>query len=396
MKFTEPIEIRGLRFKHRITMSAMTSSRAEENGAASEWSRAHYTARARGGAAVCFSEATYVNQEGKGFPSQLASHEDYIIPGLKALSEAVEAAGAHLAIQIFHAGRTALSSVTGMPIAAPSPIKHPKNDELPRALSTREVKDTVRAFGESARRVREAGVKMLEIHGATWYLIQQFFSPASNKRSDEYGGSLEKRMRFPLEVARAVRENAGDEMVISYRTGLLEPWEDGFTIEDTLALAAALEEAGIDIIHCSRNARNGVPVEPELYDPAFGKLRKKVKLALIANGRSFEPSRVQEYMDMGADLVAVGRAMLADPDYAAKALAGRGEEIVACIQCRPCVYMRDSRCPDDAYPGGVPEGIKPSLEAASKMKTGGYAPTEKKRANLDDPVDEAPEGSAVS
>ncbi|MBT3820315.1 MAG: NADH:flavin oxidoreductase, partial [Nitrospinaceae bacterium] len=299
MKFTEPIEIRGLRIKHRITMSAMTSSRAEENGVASVWSHAHYTARARGGAAVCFSEATYVNQEGKGFPSQLASHDDYIVPGLKELAEAVEAAGAPLAVQIFHAGRTALSAVTGMPIAGPSPIKHPKNDELPRELSTQEVKDTVRAFGESARRVREAGVKMLEIHGATWYLIQQFFSSSSNKRTDEYGGSLERRMRFPVEVARAVRENAGEDMVISYRTGLLEPWEEGFTIEDTLALAAALEEAGMDIIHCSRNARNGVAVEPEFYNPAFDRLRKKVKLALIANGRSFEPSRVQEYLDMG-------------------------------------------------------------------------------------------------
>jgi 2,4-dienoyl-CoA reductase-like NADH-dependent reductase (Old Yellow Enzyme family) len=377
-------------------MSAMTSSRAEENGVASVWSHAHYTARARGGAAVCFSEATYVNQEGKGFPSQLASHDDYIVPGLKELAEAVEAAGAPLAVQIFHAGRTALSAVTGMPIAGPSPIKHPKNDELPRELSTQEVKDTVRAFGESARRVREAGVKMLEIHGATWYLIQQFFSSSSNKRTDEYGGSLERRMRFPVEVARAVRENAGEDMVISYRTGLLEPWEEGFTIEDTLALAAALEEAGMDIIHCSRNARNGVAVEPEFYNPAFDRLRKKVKLALIANGRSFEPSRVQEYLDMGADLVAVGRAMLTDPDYAGKALAGRDEEILTCIQCRPCIYMRDSRCPDDAYPGGEPDGIKPSLEAASKMKTGGYAPTEKKRVNLDDPVDEAPGGSAVS
>jgi 2,4-dienoyl-CoA reductase-like NADH-dependent reductase (Old Yellow Enzyme family) len=376
-------------------MSAMTSSRAEENGVASIWSRAHYTARARGGAAVCFSEATYVNQEGKGFKSQLASHDDYIIPGLKALAEVVEASGAPLAVQIFHAGRTALSAVTGMSIAAPSPIKHPKNDELPRELSTQEVKDTVRAFGESARRVREAGVKMIEIHGATWYLIQQFFSPSSNKRTDEYGGSLENRMRFPIEVARAVRVNAGEGMVISYRTGLLEPWKEGFTVEDTLALAAALEEAGMDIIHCSRNARNGVPVVPDLYNPAFIQLRKKVNLALIANGASFEPSRVQAYLDMGADLVGVGRAMLADPDYAAKALAGRDEDIVGCIQCRPCIYMRDSRCPDDAYPGGVPEGIKPSLDEASKMKTGGYAPTEKKRVNLDDPVDEAPGGSAV-
>lgn len=396
MKFKEPIEIRGLRIKHRIAMSAMTSSRAEEDGAASEWSRAHYTARARGGAAICFTEATYVNREGKGFPCQLGSHDDALIPGLKRLAGEVEAAGTHLAAQIFHAGRTALSAVTGMPIAAPSPIKHPVSDEMPRELSTREVKETVRAFGEAARRVSEAGIKMLEIHGGTWYLIQQFFSPVSNRRTDEWGGSLENRMRFPLEVARAVREGAGDEMVISYRTCLLEPWEGGFTVEDTLALAAGLEEADIDLIHCSRNARNGVPVEPEFYNPAFERLGKKTGLALIANGASFDPGRIEAYMDIGADIVAVGRAMLADPDYASKAMADRGEEIVRCVRCRPCTYMTDSRCPDEVYPAGVPESLGESLEAASRMKTGGYAPTQKKRVNLDDPVDEEPEGSAVS
>ncbi len=396
MKFTEPIEIRGLRIKHRIAMSAMTSSRAEEDGTASEWSSAHYTARARGGAAICFTEATYINQQGKGFPNQLGTHDDALIPGLARLTTEVEAAGAILAVQIFHAGRTALSAVTGMPIAAPSAIKHPVSDEMPRELSTREVKDTVRAYGEAARRVREAGVRMLEIHGATWYLLQQFFSPVSNQRTDEYGGSLEKRMRFPLEVARAVREGAGEDMVISYRACLLEPWEGGFTIEDTLALAPGLEEAGMDIMHCSRNARNGVPVVPDLYNPAFERLGKTVGLSLIANGASFEPARVEAYMDLGADFVAVGRAMLADPDYASKALSGRGGEIVRCIECRPCTYMTDSRCPDDAYPDGVPGSLSEILEVASRMKTGGYAPTQKKRVNLDDPVDEEPEGSAVS
>lgn len=223
LKFTEPLEVRGLRIKNRMVMSAMTTSRAEESGAPSKWTHAHYNARAKGGAAVCFTEATYINQEGKGFPNQLGSCDDALIPGLKALIEDVESNGAPLGIQIFHAGRTALSSITGMPIAGPSPIKHPTEDEVPRELSGQEVKDTVRAYGEAARRVREAGGKIIEVHGATWYLLQQFFSPASNERTDSYGGSLEKRMRFPLEVMEAVRRAVGDEMVVSYRLGLLEP-----------------------------------------------------------------------------------------------------------------------------------------------------------------------------
>ena len=395
-KFTEPIEIRGHRIRHRILMSAMTTSRAEENGAPSKWTHAHYTERARGGAAICFTEATYVNQEGKGFPDQLGTHDDAYVPALRRLVENVDAAGAPLGIQLFHAGRTALSAITGMPIVGPSPINHPTEEEEPRELSTQEAKEAARAYGEAARRAREAGARVVEIHGATWYLCQQFFSPASNKRTDAYGGSLEKRMRFPLEVAEAVRRALGEEVILSYRMGLLEPWEDGFRIEDTLALAPALVEAGVDILHCSRNARVGVPVIPDLYNTAFARLRGWVKVPLIANGAAFDPERVQGYLDMGADFVAVARGMLTDPHYAAKATSGRSGEIIRCIECKPCTYMRDSRCPDEAYPDGVPESMGVILDVAAGMKEGGYAPTAKKRARSDDPVEDQPEGSSIS
>ncbi|MFQ5912146.1 MAG: tRNA-dihydrouridine synthase [Nitrospinota bacterium] len=395
-KHTDPIEVRGLRLKNRILMSAMTTSRANEDGTPSPWSHAHYAERARGGAALCFTEATHINQEGKGFPDQLGSHDDALIPHLRRLAEDVRAAGAPLGLQLFHAGRTALSSITGMPIVGPSPIPHPTEEEIPRELSTKEAKAAVAAYGEAGRRAREAGIQVVEIHGATWYLCQQFFSPASNQRRDEYGGSLENRMRFPLEVARAVRAAAGEEMVISYRLGLLEPWEDGFTIEDTLALAPALVEAGVDILHCSRNARVGVPVPPDLYNPAFRRLRKAVKAPITANGAAFDRGRVEQYMELGADFVAVARGMLADPHYAAKIVSGRESEVIGCIECRPCMYMHDSRCPDDAYPNGIPDSMKTILDAASKMKPGGYAPTAKKRARSDDDVGEEPIGSAVS
>lgn len=396
-EFTDPIEIRGLRIKNRILMSAMTTSRANGDGSPSPWSFAHYTERARGGAAICFTEATHVNQEGKGFPDQLGSCDDSLVPELKRLAEAVRAAGAPLGLQLFHAGRTALREITGMPIVGPSPIAHPTEDEVPRELTTQEVGDAVKAYGQAARRAREAGIDVVEIHGATWYLCQQFFSPASNQRTDEYGGSLENRMRFPLEVARAVREAAGPDMVLSYRLGLLEPWDKGFTIEDTLALAPALVDAGVDILHCSRNARVGVPVMPDLYNPAFQQLRKTVAVPIIANGAAFDTGRIESYLKMGADFVAVARGMLSDPQYAQKAIAGKSGDIIRCIECRPCTYMRDSRCPDEAYPNGTPpESMKASLEVASAMKGGGYAPTAKKRASSDDPVDEEPEGSAIS
>lgn len=396
-KFTDPIEVRGLQLKNRVLMSAMTTSRANANGSPSPWLFAHYTERARGGASICFTEATHINQEGKGFPDQLGSHDDAIVPELKQLAQEVRSAGAPLGLQLFHAGRTALSEITGIPIVGPSPIAHPTEDEVPRELTTQEVKDTIKMFGQAARRAREAEIEVIEIHGATWYLCQQFFSPASNQRNDEYGGSLENRMRFPLEVTSAVREAVGSDMVISYRLGLLEPWEDGFTIEDTLALAPALVDAGVDMLHCSRNARVGIPVVPELYSPAFQRLRHTVSIPLIANGAAFDPDRIQDYMEMGADFVAVGRGMLSDPHYAQKAIAGEPENIIRCIECRPCIYMQDSKCPDDAYPDGVlPESMETIVDIASKMKGGGYAPTAKKRARSDDTVGEESEGSAIS
>ncbi len=395
-KFTDPIEVRGLRVKNRILMSAMTTSRAEEDGAPSAWSRAHYEARARGGAAVCFTEATYVNQEGKGFPNQLGTHEDALIEPLGALIRAVEAAGAPLAVQLYHAGRTALGAITGMEPVGPSSIPHPTEDEVPREMSEAEIGAAVRAYGEAARRARAAGARFLEIHGATWYLCQQFFSPASNRRTDGYGGTLEGRMRFPLEVARAVREAAGDEVVLSYRLGLLEPFENGFTVEDTLALAPALVEAGVDVLHCSRNARVGLPVGPDLYNPAFARLRAAVDVPLVANGAAFEPERAQAYLDAGADFVGVGRAMLTDPDYASKAIAGRGAEILRCVECKPCAYMTQSRCPDEAYPGGVPASMREILKIASSMAGGGYAPTAKKCLTKDAPVEAQPGESSIS
>ena len=153
-KFTDPIEIRGLRLKNRILMSAMTTSRANEDGSPSAWTLAHYTERARGGAAVCFTEATHVHPEGKGFPDQLGSDNDAHVPALRRLAAEVRAAGAPLGLQLFHAGRTALSAITGTPGVGPSPIPHPTEDEVPRELSTQEVKAAAAAYGEAARRAR--------------------------------------------------------------------------------------------------------------------------------------------------------------------------------------------------------------------------------------------------
>ena len=394
--FTDPIEIRGLSIKHRVVMSAMTTSRAEPDGSPSAWSHAHYTERARGGAAVVFTEATYVNQEGKGFPDQLGTHDDALVPALARLVADVRGAGAPIGFQLFHAGRTALSSITGMSIVGPSPIPHPTEEGVPRELSKEDVKRTVQAYGEAARRAREAGAPLVEIHGATWYLCQQFFSPASNHRADEYGGTLANRIRFPLEVADAVRRAVGEDVVVGYRLGLLEPWEGGFTIDDTLALAPQLVEAGVDLFHCSRNARVGVPVVPALYNPAFARLRERVRVPLIANGAAFTPDRIAAYMEMGADFVAVARGMLADPHYATKAVGGTSADIIRCIECKPCTYMRDSQCPPEAYPHGVPDAMRHILMVAAKMRPGGYAPTAKKRARSDDPIAAQPDGSAVS
>ncbi|MFQ5895035.1 MAG: tRNA-dihydrouridine synthase [Nitrospinota bacterium] len=372
-RFAEPFTVSGLRLRNRLAMSPMTNSRANEDGSPSEWSFAHYRARARGGTGLVMTEAAHISGQGQGFPRQLGAHRDDHIPKLRPLVEAVHAEGAAFACQLYHGGRTTSSGLTGEPIVAPSPIPHPGSEEVPRELATEEVGAIAREFGGAARRAKEAGFDAVEVHGGTRYLLQQFLSPTTNRRRDRYGGSLGKRICFPREVVRAIRDGVGPDYPVLYRHVAMETFEGGYGVEDSIALLLALRDEGLSLIHLSRNCQVQTPMPPERYLPAALAIREATGLPVMANGWVTSPEKAEAYLEAGLDAVSVARGMLADPEFARKAVEGRWGEIIECVHCQGgCTYMRDSRCPDEVYAGQGPPASLAEVLAAAGDGVGGY------------------------
>jgi 2,4-dienoyl-CoA reductase-like NADH-dependent reductase (Old Yellow Enzyme family)/thioredoxin reductase len=275
---------------------------------------------------------------------------DEHISGLKRLVQAVHAAAGKMVIQINHAGRQTLSSVTGMPIVGPSPIPVPSTPapsaaNVPHELSLAEIQQVIEAFCAAARRVKEAGADGLELHMAHGYLICSFLSPFSNKRTDLYGGSVERRARFAVEVLRSVRLQVGPDYPVICRLSGDEYVEGGLKIEDTIQIAKILEKEGADALHISAcNAASGYLNHPPYYvqEGVFVHLAKAVKsvvgIPVIAVGRIKNPVMADRIIGEGsADLVSMGRALLADPHLPMKAREGRFDEITPCISCNRCI-----------------------------------------------------------
>lgn len=338
---TSPIKIGNLELKNRMIMAPMVANYAYEDGSVSERLRAYHVRRAKGGVALITVEASYVHPSGKGFQNEVGIYSDRLIPGLRSLVDAVHSHGARISVQLFHAGRQTKSSVTGQPIVAPSPVADPTEPEIPRELSKDEIANLVKAFGEAARRAKEAGFDAVEVHGAHGYLLNQFLSPYSNKRTDEYGGSLENRMRFPLEVVRAVREAVGSDFPIVYRMSADEKVPGGLTLDETRIVAQRLEKEGVNAIHVSAGVYTSAPwiIQPMalprgcLADLAQG-IKSAVKIPVIAVGRINDPEVAEKILaERKADIVAFGRQLLADPDTPQKIMEGKVDQIRRCIAC---------------------------------------------------------------
>ncbi|TCO67480.1 FAD-dependent oxidoreductase [Caldanaerobacter subterraneus] len=342
-KLLEPIQIGSMKLRNRIIMPPMVTNYAAEDGAVTERFKAYHQTRAKGGVGLIIVEATYIHPGGKGFQNQLGIYKDELISGLKELTEAVHKYGAKIAVQLYHAGRQTTLKVTGMQVVAPSPIPCPVKQEKPKELSVDEIKELIEAFGQAARRAKEAGFDAVEIHGAHGYLINQFLSPYSNKRTDEYGGSFENRMRFPLEVVRRVREEVGPDFPIIYRMSAEEYVPGGLTIEDTKIFAQKLVEEGIDALHISGGVyeSSAMIIQPAaipqgcfVENAAAIKKAINSKVPVIVVGRIKDPIMAEQIIREGkADLVSMGRALLADPELPRKVSEGKIEEIRKCIGC---------------------------------------------------------------
>ncbi|HBT47713.1 MAG TPA: NADH:flavin oxidoreductase [Peptococcaceae bacterium] len=342
-----PVKIGLLELKNRMVMAPMVTNYAYHDGSVTERLVAYHAERARGGVGMIIVEASYVHPSGKGFPNQLGIYSDRLIPGLRRLVDAVHAHGAKIAVQLYHGGRQTRSAVTGQPIVAPSPIPDPTVGETPRELTREEIGELVEAFAAAALRAKRAGFDAVEIHGAHGYLLNQFLSPYSNKRRDEYGGPLENRMRFLLEVVRAVRRAVGAQYPLLYRLSADEKVPGGLTLEETRLFARRLEEEGIAALHVSAGVYETAfwIIQPMylprgcLADLAQG-IKSAVKIPVIGVGRINDPQVAEGILAAGkADLIAFGRELLTDPEMPCKAVEGRLDEVRRCIACcQACIH----------------------------------------------------------
>ena len=338
-----PGKIGMLETKNRLVMPPMVLNYADEMGHVTPKYLAHIERVARGGVGIIVLEASFIRPDGRGFAKELGLHAEDAIPGLGQLVEAAHAQGAVIGTQLFHAGRQTSSKITGMQPIAPSPIPDSTINEMPRAISIEEIKDLIEAYSQAARRSKEAGFDFVEIHGAHGYLITQFLSPFSNTRDDEYGGSDEKRMRFAIEVVGAVREAVGSGFPVIFRISADEMVPNGLTLEDSANISKKLEELGVNAMHVSsgnyESFSRGYMIAPMsmpdgLEVPFAEWIKSSVGIPVIAVGKIRSPALADDIIRTGkADFIAIGRSLLADPDWPKKAQEGRMEQIRYCIAC---------------------------------------------------------------
>lgn len=324
----------GVSLKNRIAMAPMTHSSSNEDGTVSDAELSYYARRA-GGVGMVITACTHVIQNGIGFRSQFASDRDEMIPSLRRLASTIQAKGAKAVLQIFHAGRLSTPKVNDDIVSASAVAAERAGSVIPRELGESEIEEIVRAYGEATRRAIEAGFDGVELHGANGYLIQQFFSPHSNRRNDKWGGTLEKRMTFPLalvdEVQRVVRDHAKAPFIVGYRLSPEEPETPGITMSDTLALVDVLADKGLDYLHISVNdfwstPRRGVEDDSksriELIQEKVG-----TRVPVIGVGAIHTADDALRALQTGVPLIALGREIIVDPDWIEKITAGREADI---------------------------------------------------------------------
>lgn len=322
----------GVELRNRYVLAPMTTYSANPDDTASNEELAYYEERSYGVGAV-ITACTYVIANGKGFPGQFAGHTDDYMDSLRSVAQAIHKGGAKAILQIYHGGRQSPRELVpnGDVVSASDTIA--ADGGKARALTVEEIKEIVKAFGETTRRAIEAGYDGVEIHGANTYLLQQFFSGFTNKRTDEYGGTLEKRMRFPLEVVaevnRVKQQYADDSFIVGYRFSPEEPEEDGITLDDTVQLVDRLTKEPLDYLHISQMDFRSIARRYEGEKENRIKIIKRVidgRIPLIGVGSIYSEKDALEAMETGAELLALGRELLIEPHWVEKIAAG--EEVI--------------------------------------------------------------------
>lgn len=313
----ESLELKGLTLKNRIVMPPMHTGLATNVGGVTNQLIEHYTRRLKS-LGLLIIEHSYISLEGKLTEKQLGIYNDSLVPGLKKLVSSVHATGTPVVIQINHAGGRTSMEVTGTEPVAPS------TGTNSRELQVEEIKALPLEFAKAAERAIKAGFDGVEVHGAHGFLLNQFYSPLTNRRNDEYGRSLENRIRLPLEVVKRVKQKVGEKKLL-YRLGADDLDLKGTQIEDSQKFAVKLEEAGVDIIDVSGGLCGSRPSHLQEKQGYFTfqaqQIKTAVKTPVIGVGGIKEPEYADKLIrENKIDLVAVGRGLLKDPDWALKAV----------------------------------------------------------------------------
>jgi 2,4-dienoyl-CoA reductase (NADPH2) len=330
-----PLALRAMTLRNRVVMGSMhTRLECEPDGA--ERLAAFYAERARGGAALIITGGVAPDRAGVMEADSDVLDDASRIPFHRVITDAVHAAGARICLQILHAGRYA--KIDGL--VGASTVPAPINRRTPRALTDAEADQTVDAFARCAALAREAGYDGVEIMGSEGYLITQFTCPRTNDRSDRWGGSLENRIRFPVEIVRRTRARTGPDFLIVFRLSALDLVEGGMTAAETIAQARAVEAAGADLFdtgigwHEARVPTIGYMVPRAAWAFAVKRIRDAVTVPVMVTNRINMPADAERLLADGvADLVSLARPMLADADFARKAAEGRAGEINTCVAC---------------------------------------------------------------
>ncbi len=335
-----PLSMRSVALDNRIVVPPLSQYSADPNGLATPWHLMNLGNLAISGAGLVFIEATAVEPQGRGSYSCLGLWDDSHTAALKPIVDFCrQQGGAKLGIQLGHTGRKGSTTVPwqgkteakpGWPLKGPSALPYPGRP-IPSEMSKADMKEMAKTFADAARRADAAGLDVIEIHNAHGYLLHSFLSPHANVRTDQYGGTLDNRMKFPLEVFEAMREVWPAHKALGVRVSATDWTKDGWSIEDTVEFAKALKIRGCDYICASSGGSSPdqvVPVGPN-YQVGFAeRIRREAEIATMAIGLITEPQQAEDILTSGrADLIALGRAMISDPRWPARAALAMGGQI---------------------------------------------------------------------
>jgi len=338
MNLFSPLAIRGVTLRNRIAVSPMCEY-SSEDGFANDWHMVHLGSRAVGGAALVFTEASAVTIEGRISPADLGIWKDEHIANLKRIVAFIESQGAVAGMQLAHAGRKGSTQIPwegskavapsdgGWQPVGPSPVPFREEDPTPRELSIAEIAHVVEAFGAAAERALAAGFRVVEIHAAHGYLLHEFLSPLANRRTDEYGGTLDNRIRLTLEVAQSIRRVWPEDLPLFIRISAQDWAPGGWTLEESVELARRLKPLGVDLVDCSSGGAvpsAKIAIGPGYQVPFAETVRREAGVRTGAVGMITEPAQANEIIaSEKADVVLLARQMLRDPYWplhAARAL----------------------------------------------------------------------------